>query len=261
MDNRKHLFSGTSSYYAKYRIAYPEEVFEAVLSRYPSNGTGTLLDLGCGTGEITVPLASHFNRVYGLDINSEMLEEARNRAEQSGIHNIEWKLAPAEEMENHVLQADLITAGNSFHWMDRAAVLESSYNLLKAGGGLVVLAGGSVWNGESDWQGKTVEVIQRYLGKERKAGKENYRVIKPHEDYIAETPFTFVDERDFVSVHTRTIEEIIGYLFSTSFSKAELFGERVGEFQAELTEELLRLNPEGAFQEKTEVTCFFLRKQ
>lgn len=219
-----------------------------------------MLDLGCGTGEVIVPLAGYFDKAYGIDINAEMLEKARERAEEAGLTNVVWKQASAEMIEDSDLQYDLVTAGNSFHWMDREMVLRMSYNVLTDNGGMVILAGGSVWNGESEWQNKTVDVIQRYLGVTRRAGSSTYKEEKPHEEVISASPFTLTKMFDVVSEHTRSIDEILGYLFSTSFCKASLFGSKVDEFKAELTKELLLLNPEGIFKERMETTCFFLRK-
>jgi ubiquinone/menaquinone biosynthesis C-methylase UbiE len=254
------LFSGTASYYAEYRTPYPEEVFKEIIAEYQLDGTGNLLDLGCGTGEIILPLAGYFDKATGVDINSEMLEMARVRADNSGITNAGWKKLSAEMIEEFSLNFDLITAGNSFHWMDRQAVLQKSYNKLTAQGGMVILAGGSVWNGESEWQNKTVEVIKRYLGKDRRAGSGTYIEEKRHEDFIAESPFELKKKFEVVSHRSRNIEEVLGYLFSTSFSKASLFGNKVHDFQAELTQELLKLNHEGMFKERIETTCFFLKK-
>jgi ubiquinone/menaquinone biosynthesis C-methylase UbiE len=161
MAGQADLFSGTASYYAKYRTPYPSEVFKEIIAEYQPDGTGSLLDLGCGTGEILLPLAGFFKTVTGIDINEEMLEMARVRAAETKISHVEWKSISAEMIGALDSKFDLITAGNSFHWMDRKAVLQKSYDKLTAGGGMVILARGSVWNGESEWQNKTVEVIRR----------------------------------------------------------------------------------------------------
>ncbi|WP_456271070.1 class I SAM-dependent methyltransferase [Bacillus sp. AK031] len=261
MMKHEQLFTGTALFYAKYRHPYPKELFDKIIDVYEPDSTGMLLDIGCGTGEIAVPLAPNFKNVMGLDINSGMLSAAASRAEEALVSNIAWRLAAAEELDNLPGDFDLITAGNSFHWMDRADVLRKSYQKLKDGGGMAILAGGSVWSGDSEWQNKTVEVIQRYLGVDRRAGNGTYLNEKRHEEYIAESAFFLAEEYEVSSKITRTIEDIIGYLFSTSFSKADLFGDRVNEFQEELAEELIVLNPEGLFEEKMDITCFFLKKR
>ncbi len=49
-----------------------------------------VLDLGCGTGKMTVELAKRGYDMTGVDYSPEMLDIARERAEEEGIDNILW---------------------------------------------------------------------------------------------------------------------------------------------------------------------------
>lgn len=49
-----------------------------------------VLDLGCGTGRLSVPLALAGRRVTGLDAAPAMLEAAQAKAEAAGVH-VEWR--------------------------------------------------------------------------------------------------------------------------------------------------------------------------
>jgi len=46
---------------------------------------GPILELACGSGRISVPLASDGHRVVGLDLSAAMLARARGRAERTGV--------------------------------------------------------------------------------------------------------------------------------------------------------------------------------
>ena len=46
-----------------------------------------------------------------------------------------------------------------------------------------------------------------------------------------------------------TIDEIIGFLYSTSFASRRLFGDKINEFEKELRKKLFELNPDGKFTE------------
>lgn len=46
--------------------------------------------LGCGTGQLTVPLARHVTEALGVDPEPEMLGEAANRARESNVTNVAW---------------------------------------------------------------------------------------------------------------------------------------------------------------------------
>ena len=51
---------------------------------------GAMLELGCGTGRVTIPLAQNGVEIVGLDIVPGMVERARQK---SGELPIEWILA------------------------------------------------------------------------------------------------------------------------------------------------------------------------
>jgi SAM-dependent methyltransferase len=75
------LFTGTGWHYARYRPGYPEEFFADLVARFHLDGTGRLLDLGCGTGQLTIPLAEHVAAAIGMDPEPEMLAEAARQAQ------------------------------------------------------------------------------------------------------------------------------------------------------------------------------------
>ncbi|MCF0120424.1 MAG: methyltransferase domain-containing protein [Oscillospiraceae bacterium] len=49
-----------------------------------------VLDICCGTGPLTIPLAGKAKKVYAMDFNSNMLGYVRQKAEASGIGNIDY---------------------------------------------------------------------------------------------------------------------------------------------------------------------------
>lgn len=48
---------------------------------------GPVLELGCGTGRVMLPLAEQNHSVVGIDISPDLLAIARQKVEQSGCHN------------------------------------------------------------------------------------------------------------------------------------------------------------------------------
>lgn len=50
---------------------------------------GPVLELACGTGRITIPMAEQGIRITGLDISGPMLSQARKKAAAKGV-NVEW---------------------------------------------------------------------------------------------------------------------------------------------------------------------------
>lgn len=58
-----------------------------VLELLKAGKEDVVLDLGCGTGKFTLPLADRVSKVYGLDLSKEMLQKAKIKSQ--GYSNIE----------------------------------------------------------------------------------------------------------------------------------------------------------------------------
>ena len=61
------LFVSTAGDYGRYRPGYPPAVFERLRAAFSLDGTGRLLDLGCGTGALAQPLHADFKDVVAVD--------------------------------------------------------------------------------------------------------------------------------------------------------------------------------------------------
>ncbi|MBW5445759.1 23S rRNA (uracil(1939)-C(5))-methyltransferase RlmD [Cohnella sp. CFH 77786] len=59
-------------------------------------GEETVVDAYCGIGTITLFLARHARRVYGVEIVPEAIEDARRNAQLNGIGNVEFAVGRAE---------------------------------------------------------------------------------------------------------------------------------------------------------------------
>src|SRR4051812_20074929 len=82
------LYAGAAPFYATGRMAYPPELAEAVVAETGLDGTGTLVDVGCGPGSLTLLLAPHVARAVGVDADRGMVEEAAGRAAARNIGNV-----------------------------------------------------------------------------------------------------------------------------------------------------------------------------
>ena len=167
----KSLFASAASYYAEFRVPYPKELVARVVAECGLDGRQRLLDLGCGTGEVFLPLLPHVASVVAIDPDPDMLDHAKRKAARRGSSDVRFVQASAEEIDGSCGVFDLVTAGASFHWMDRHAVGRTiARDLLAPGGTLVILASTSLWHGEEPWHGIVRDVMRRWLGEERRAG-------------------------------------------------------------------------------------------
>jgi 2-polyprenyl-6-hydroxyphenyl methylase/3-demethylubiquinone-9 3-methyltransferase len=104
-------------------------------SRRPLEGKSAL-DVGCGAGLLTEPLARLGAKVTGIDAAAELIEVAREHAAGQGLE-IDYRAVPAEVTEGHY---NLITALEVIeHVADPRAFVETLASRL-APGGLLILS-------------------------------------------------------------------------------------------------------------------------
>jgi len=78
--------------YHRYRHGYPAAVLDAISDAFALGAGDIVVDLGCGTGQLTVPMASRVRAVLGVDPEPDMLVRARLAASEQGIANISWMI-------------------------------------------------------------------------------------------------------------------------------------------------------------------------
>ena len=99
-------------------------------------GRSRVLDLGCGSGRLSLVLASAAARVVGLDREVVAIREARERAAAAGLDNVEFHVADVEREEYDSWVPDLITA----HLCASDAIVERAGRALTAGAVLGLVA-------------------------------------------------------------------------------------------------------------------------
>ncbi len=264
MSDNRELFKGTAWYYAKYRLGYSQSFFDHIIKSFDLDKSSRVLDLGTGTGQIAIPIAAYVKEVVAVDPEEEMLEEGKQQAAQKGITNITWLKSTAEEISSELGMFKVTAIGASFHWMKQDDVLEKVYALTEAGGGVVIVANVSTIinnKGNDAWKDVVWKTIKEFLGEERRAGNATYQEPKDRfETILSRSKFSRLQTFNNNYQMPRTIDDIIGYLGSTSFASNRLFGNRFEEFKKTLTERLLKMNPSGDFLETAVIEAYLAWK-
>lgn len=210
-----------------FRPPYPEGLF-TTLAALMVDQPRTLLDLGCGPGDLARNLVHAAERVDAIDASMAMIE--RGRAMERGSHpNLRWIHGWAEDAPLQPPYA-LVTAGDSINWMDWGITLPRIKAALSPNGSLAIV--GRVWGtgspGERDlWR--------------RFSTNSRYRPLNVIEELVSRGLFQRRGEKGFTDAWTPTIDEYLGACrsrasYPTNEGRAEAFDE---EMRA-LLERLLR---------------------
>jgi SAM-dependent methyltransferase len=117
-----------------------QESLALLLARLGVAGGESVLEIGCGTGALTVPLATavgEHGRLVAVDISEPMLGAARQRVSESGLRNITLLHGDAQVFAFEPTAFDLATSrmGVMF-FADPAAAFRNIGGALKPGGRL-----------------------------------------------------------------------------------------------------------------------------
>jgi len=113
-----------------------EAIIKEIRKKFP-NQREIGLDIGCGTGNYTIPFIEDFKQVIGLDTSKEMLDEARKRSDK-----VKWIEADASDKklmhkylkDNYCDAVWLISTLHYFNGSEQRELFKEIYRILKKGG-------------------------------------------------------------------------------------------------------------------------------
>lgn len=222
------------------------------------DGSGRLLDVGCGPGVLTVRLAHLFEQAVGLDPDAGMLAEAGRAAGEKNVTNIRWVQGLAEDLPAIAPGPyRMVAFGQSFHWTDEHRVAEAVYDMLEPGGALALVVHTVSGRPRPPHPGipaiphEEIEtLVAKYLGSTRRAG-QGTAPQRTHrfEDVLARTRFGVPRQLFAPGIPDllRDSESVLSGYLSLSSSAPHLFGDRLDDFAREVRALLANRSAKGMF--------------
>jgi SAM-dependent methyltransferase len=257
------LYAGSAAYYAAGRRPYPAQVTTALRARLGLDGTGRLLDVGCGPGSLILRLAPLFESAVGVDADPDMIACARGEAARAGIGNVSWRQMRAEALPGALGDFRVVTFAQSFHWTDQPRVADLVRQMLAPGGACVLVQATTHQGADGSDQlphprpprEAIAALVASYLGPVRRAGRGTLPAGPPagEEEAMRGAGFQGPARTEVGGgmVWERTEDEVVASVFSLSSAAPQLFGDLAGQFEAELRGLLREASPGGRFSERS----------
>jgi len=147
MSSSHRYFEGKShaAIYAAYRPTPPTSLVEKIVNniRSPANQS-MAIDVGCGTGQATLALAQHFDRVVGIDISENQISEAGKSidGDEKLRETIEFRVGSYMHLkELDSASVDLVTCCQAIHWFDDIPAYYAEVDRVLRPGGVIAVLG------------------------------------------------------------------------------------------------------------------------
>lgn len=135
--NLRATFDTAAERYARARPGYPPALFDDLLHLAHLEPGARVLEIGCGTGQATLPLAQRGFRIVAVELGAALAAVARRQLAAFPLVDVhvaafeEWPL-PAEPF-------DLVLCATAFHWLDPVVRIDKTAAALRPGGALAVI--------------------------------------------------------------------------------------------------------------------------
>jgi trans-aconitate methyltransferase len=225
------------------RPPYPEELFTQLAALVPK-GAGSVLELGCGSGDLSLGLRPHVAQLDAIDPSAAMLAVARERAQKSSL--ICFIESSAEAFVPHTLY-DLAVAAESLHWMDWDQVLPKLARCLGAEAPLAIVTRrelrGLPWNNE------LAPLIARY------STNRQYKSYDVVEELARRGLFHELGRRTFRAPFTQSVESYVESFHSRNgFSRERMPVQAAAAFDDAVKALVLAHQADGVISSEVEAT-------
>lgn len=222
--------------YREGRLTYSSALIEHVAHDAGLGPDSTVLDLGCGPGNIANEIAAYSGNVLGVDISAAMLEAAREHAPA----NVTYLQGSSEDLSFITTPLDLVTFGRSFHWMNRKVTLEELDAHVTPEGRLAFFFVGPLPNTasapvpEHNWWRAVTRAADRIGGGEKAELQPLEMGGDRDEIVLARSAFTDLTIHGFVEPSDWTLERLTAWVMSRYITDGDKTPEEISEALAKV---------------------------
>jgi SAM-dependent methyltransferase len=131
----RKVFDQEAARYDRVRPPPPDALLDAILTRGQLRAGNCILEVGCGTGQATRPLAEHGLQIYALELGSELAALARLNLQRFAEVTVYTTAFEAFQVD---VPFDALVSVQAFHWVGVQLGLKLSTAAVRPGGHLLL---------------------------------------------------------------------------------------------------------------------------
>ena len=226
-------FRSAAPHYLRGRPPYAEALVATVAQVCRLDGSGALLDLGCGPGQLARAFRPHMGSALGIDPEPEMLALARRMTEAAGLE-VAFQQGSSADLGPALAPLRLVTIGRAFHWMDRVETARQVERLLVPGGALVLFSTDHPAMPDNAWRADYQAVLERATGASQRQAWRGPDWVR-HEAVLLDSPLGSLRSVSAFERRQTPGVALLDRALSMSSSTRERLGEAgVAQLRAEL---------------------------
>ena len=136
--NEREHFDLTAEVHDRARQEYPSELFDALVELSDVPEGGRVLEIGCGTGKATVPLAERGYAITAVELGPSLAAVARRNLAR--FPKVSVQVSAFEEWPLPREPFDLVMAATMWHWLEPATAIEKVARAVRPGGALAIFS-------------------------------------------------------------------------------------------------------------------------
>jgi SAM-dependent methyltransferase len=136
-EHLRTTFDESPELYDRSRPVAPPQVFEDLVALARLESGASLLEIGCGTGQATLPLVERGFRIVAVELGSQLADYARRRLAR--YEEVRVVTSSFETWDPAAERFDAVVSFNAFQWIDPAVRLAKSAAVLRPGGALAIV--------------------------------------------------------------------------------------------------------------------------
>jgi SAM-dependent methyltransferase len=254
-------FQSTAKHYLAGRPPYAPALIARVAQRCGLRRTHSVLDLGCGPGQLALAFSRFVGAVLAVDPEPDMLRVARAAASKAAAAPIEFLRASADDLDTQLGSFRMVTIGRAFHWMDRADTLERLDTIVDPLGAVVLFHDSHLELSDNGWHREYRALLARYSGGD--AGWERRRAADwiPHEAILLDSPFKVLERIGVIERRQTAIDRLVDRAFSMSSTSRKRLGPRANVLAREIRSMMLGHAVKGMVTEVVESQALIARRE